>query len=196
METASWSDWLQASNSSRLNGLSGHLPGQWSGNEGEPGRLNWRIGKELQGAFGGPDQATGIGPKVDDQASLRQQSQQPDYLVDESIVIVEIEGPDAQVADLTAEWPGGQHVLHRGVEPLADLHLAGTRAARSGVPDHVAHKSGAKTSFLARRTASADGSPACLRAAREPGSRAMAALPGVSSRHGSRISVFRPRLVR
>jgi hypothetical protein len=62
---------------------------------------------------------------------LRQQLQQPDQLVDKGVVIVEIEGPDAQVANLAGEWPGGQNVLQWRVQPFADLRLAGTGRRRS-----------------------------------------------------------------
>ena len=44
--------------------------------------------------LGRPDQATGIGSQVDDQSRLRQQYEEPDQLVDEGVVIIDIEGPD------------------------------------------------------------------------------------------------------
>jgi hypothetical protein len=44
---------------------------------------------------------------------LRQQREQSDQLGHEGVVVIDIEGPDPQVADFAAERTGGQDILHR-----------------------------------------------------------------------------------
>jgi hypothetical protein len=91
--------------------------------QAEPRRSD-RAGREqLQHALGGPDEPSGIASQIQHQALLRQSLQQGDHLLQEGVVVLDIEAPDAQVGEV-AESPDvhdarGQVVLHAGGQPAA-----------------------------------------------------------------------------
>ena len=100
----------------------GHLAGQRRREEGESRGLDRGMSVNSCSARSAAQiRPPGLARRSTIRPVWRQQPEQPDQLGDERVVVVDVERPDPQIADLPAEGLRGQHVLHRRVEPLADL---------------------------------------------------------------------------
>src|SRR5688572_4302630 len=77
---------------------SGHGGGQRCGAQRELRRRDVVRREQLKHPFGGPNEAAGVVTQIDDQALGRQLCEELDGGLEEMLVVIDIETPDAKVA--------------------------------------------------------------------------------------------------